>query len=130
MAFETADQLKTEFSAKTQQIWQGFNIKHTATTVFLDIEKAFDRVWHSGLRHKLLSMDTPPHLLRWISSFITDRTMNIVINEKTSEKGSPLSSLLFLLYVSDCPFENMNKCTATQFFYLSINTTSKNIDKI
>ena len=123
----------------TQQISQGFNRKHTTTSVFLDIEKAFDRVWHNGLRHKLLSMDTPPHLLRWISNFLTDRTMKITINEKTSEpifvnygvpQGSPLSPLLFLLYVADCPFKNMKHCTATQFADdLSISTTSKNIEK-
>ena len=65
----------------TQQISQGFNRKHTTTKVFLDIKKAFDRVRRNGLRHKLLSMDTPPHLLRWISNFLTDRTMKITINE-------------------------------------------------
>ena len=84
-------------------------------------------------------MDTPPHLLRWISNFLTDRTMKITINKKTSEpifvnygvpQGSPLSPLLFLLHVSDCEFENMNKCTANHFAYnASISTTDKNIEK-
>ena len=106
----------------TQQISQGFNRKHKTKTVFLDIEKAFDRVWHNGFRHKLLSMDTSPRLLRSIYNFLRDRTMKIKINEKTSEpifvnfgvpQGSPLSPLLFLLHVSDCPFKNMKQCTAT-----------------
>ena len=38
-------------------------------TIFLDIEKAFDRVWHNGLRYELLHMKAPALLLRWISSF-------------------------------------------------------------
>ena len=81
-------------------------------------------------------MDTLPHLLRWISIFLTDRTMKITINDKQLEViyvnyGAPQESpLLFFLYVSDCQFENMNKCTATQFTDdISISITSKNIEK-
>ena len=123
----------------TQQTLQGFNRKHTTITVFLDIEKGLDRDWHNGLRHKLLSMDTPAHILRWISNFLTDQTMKITINEKPSEatfvnygvpQESQISPLLFLLYVSDCPFKNMKQCTTTQFADdLSISTTSKNIER-
>ena len=57
----------------TQAIIEGFNRKHITTAIFLDVEKAFDRVWHKGLLEKLRRIDTPPTLLRIIASFFRDR---------------------------------------------------------
>ena len=80
--------------------------------VFLDIEKAFDRVWHNGLRYELLHMNAPALLLRWISSFLRDRTVKVRILGHTSWEiaidygvppGSHISPLLFLLYLSKLP---------------------------
>ena len=80
--------------------------------VFLDIEKAFGRVWHNGLRYELLHMNAPALLLRWISSFLRDTTVKVRIFGYTSREiainygvpqGSPISPLLFLLYLSKLP---------------------------
>ena len=87
--------------------------------IFLDIEKAFDRVWHNGLCHKLLHMNAPALLLRWISSFLRDRTVKVRILGRTSREiainygvpqGSPISPLLFLLYMSKLPKLLPNTC--------------------
>ena len=43
--------------------------------IFLDVEKAFDRVWHNGLHYKLLTLNLPPLLNRWISNFLKDRVV-------------------------------------------------------
>ena len=57
-------------------------------------------------------MNTPALLLRWISSFLRDRTVNVRILGHTSREiainygvpqGSPISPLLFLLYMSKLP---------------------------
>ena len=80
--------------------------------VFLDIEMAFDGVWHNGLRYELLHMNAPALLLRWITSFLRDRTVKVRILGHTSweiainygvPQGSPISPLLFLLYLSKLP---------------------------
>ena len=41
--------------------------------VFCDISKAFDRVWHGGLLYKLLHMGCSASILKWFSSYLTDR---------------------------------------------------------
>ena len=41
--------------------------------VFLDISKAFDRVWHRGLLVKLSSIGVDGNLLTWFASYLSDR---------------------------------------------------------
>ena len=96
----------------TQAVCQAQRLSRRVGAIFLDIEKAFDRVWHNGLRHELLHMNAPALLLRWISSFLRDRTVKVRILGRTSREiainygvpqGSPISPLLFLLYMSKLP---------------------------
>ena len=71
--------------------------------VFLDIEKAFDRVWHNGLRYELLHMNAPALLLRWISSFLKDRTVKVRILGYTVKLRSTMvfpKEALSVLYFS------------------------------
>ena len=96
----------------TQAVCQAHRLSRRVGAIFLVIEKAFDRVWHNGLRHELLHMNAPALLLRWISSFLRDRTVKVRILGHTSREiainygvpqGSPISPLLFLLYMSKLP---------------------------
>ena len=41
----------------TQAVCQAQGLSRCVGTIFLDIEKAFDRVWHNGLRYELLHMN-------------------------------------------------------------------------
>ena len=54
-------------------IYESFNEKKEVRSVFLDISKAFDRVWIQGLLIKLRSNGIGKKLLRWISLYLTDR---------------------------------------------------------
>ena len=78
--------------------------------VFCDISKAFDRVWHRGLLYKLSHMGCSESILKWFSSFLTDRRQRVVINGQASQwtfvkagvpQGSILGPLLFLVYIND-----------------------------
>ena len=86
--------------------------------VVLDITKAFDRVWHRGLLHKLHSIGISGYLLKWFESYLTNRQQRVVINGKMSSylkvpvwvpQGSILGSLLFLIYINDIVLE-LNCC--------------------
>ena len=82
--------------------------------IFIDVEKAFDSVWHNELRYKWMNTNLPDKIVRLMSSFITDRKISVKINNETSDKislnaGTPqdsvLSPLLFLIYVNDIPID-------------------------
>ena len=78
--------------------------------VFCDISKAFDRVWHRGLIHKLKDMGCSESLLKWFTSYLSNRRQRVVLNWLAFEwtfitagvpQGSILRPLLFLVYRKD-----------------------------
>ena len=77
-----------------------------------DIEKAFDKVWHNGLKFKLLNMNMPSLIEKITCCFLDERTVRIrhdndistTINIQSEvPQGSILSSTLFILFTSDLP---------------------------
>ena len=78
----------------------------------LDISKAFDRVWHAVLLHKLKSYGISGQIYGLISSFLSNRQFWVVLDGKSSQEypvnagvpqGSMLGPAVFLQYINDRP---------------------------
>ena len=54
----------------SQSIMESFNRREHLVAAFLDVEKAFDNVWHNGLRFKIFQLDLPTKMTRWLSDFL------------------------------------------------------------
>ncbi|GFU11018.1 probable RNA-directed DNA polymerase from transposon X-element [Trichonephila clavipes] len=103
---------------RTENISEGFQKKKSTGAVFLDIQKAFDRVWINGLTFKLITFKIPHPLIHLIHSYLTNRSFRIRINETLSNEhsvsagcpqGSLLGPLLFNLYINDIPDYSLTK---------------------
>ena len=78
--------------------------------VFCDISKAFDRVWHKGLIHKLEAAGVAGGALSWFTNYLSDRRQRVVLPGASSDwvyvragvsQGSILGPILFLVYIND-----------------------------
>lgn len=96
----------------TNKIAQGLNTYKPTGVVFLDVAKAFDRVWHEGLLFKLILKKFPNSLVNLVASYLRNRSFHVAIRgERSSSRqiragvpqGSILAPFLFNIFTSDMP---------------------------
>ena len=61
----------------SQTIMENFNRGDHVIAALLDVEKAFDNVWHIGLTYKIYQLDQLTKLYRWLPDFLVGRVIQV-----------------------------------------------------
>ena len=77
----------------SQSVMESFNRREHVVAVFLDVEKAFDNVWHNGLSYKIFMLDLPTKMTCWLSDFLVGRVIQVNVNGFLSDKISPIAGV-------------------------------------
>ncbi|XP_042205994.1 uncharacterized protein LOC121855190, partial [Homarus americanus] len=73
--------------------------RNQCNIVLRDVSKAFDKVWHEGLKYKIIQLNMPPNITALLCNFLDNRQGKLIIDNYTD----PLEQIV-------CDF--LNDCTA------------------
>ena len=83
--------------------------KRSTAAVFLDVQQAFDAVWHKGLLYRLQENKVPMWIIKWTKDYLKNRELKVVYQQAVAEsfvpsagvpQGGVISPVLFNIYVS------------------------------
>ena len=122
--FRQGDSTINQSASITPSIYSAFDCTPTldVRSVYLDISKAFHRVWDEGLLYKLRRCGVSVNLYNLLHSSLSNRKQRTVLNGKSASRGNisasvPRSSihglLVFLAYANDMTKDL--KCTTKLF---------------
>jgi hypothetical protein len=83
----------------TDHVTFNFNNKMSTAAVLLDVEKAFDTTWHSGLLYKLSKLEFSTSLIKLIGSFLSQRKFRVsvegeMLTPRVMQAGVPQGTVL------------------------------------
>ena len=126
------------------EILSAFDKELEVRGIFLNISKAFDKVWHEGLIFKLRQIGISGDIINILQDFLRNRKQRVVLNGQCSSwadvnagflQGSILGLLLFLIYINDLSDGLKSECKQfaddTSLFSVvnDINTSASDLNE-
>ena len=78
--FKPGDSCINQLLSITHEIYSSFDDGFEVKSVFLDISKAFDKVWHEGIKFQLQQNGISDDLLNSLSDFRRNEKQRVTIN--------------------------------------------------
>ena len=82
--FKPGDSCINQLLSITHDIYKSFDCGYEVRGVFLDISKAFNKVWHDGIIFKLEQNSISGKLHKLLHDFFVNRKQRVVLNAQVS----------------------------------------------